>query len=139
MFVHRRVWLPDAGPAARPTVSGGDDREAEGSASADEEKPSERGLAVRGPAEPGSSVSGRDPSCAPGSGLAPESTLSGLARAEDLVDRASAGVRAAAEVEWAARAAQLYRLAVDDVGRALARDRVLLDEALLLARSGWAR
>lgn len=75
----------------------------------------------------------------PGGGSALESALPGLARAADLVDRASAGVRAAADVEWAARAAQLYRMAVDDVGRALAHDRVLLDEALLLARGGWAR
>lgn len=75
----------------------------------------------------------------PGGGPALESALPGLARAADLVDRASAGVRAAAEVEWVAPAAQLYRLAVDDVGRALARDRALLDEGLLLARSGWAR
>jgi hypothetical protein len=84
-------------------------------------------------------VSGRDPSCGPWPGAAPEGALPGLARAADLVDRASAGVRAAADVEWAARAAQLYRMAVDDVGRALAHDRVLLDEALLLARTGWAR
>ncbi len=83
-------------------------------------------------------MSGRDPSCGPGGGPALEGALPGLARAADLVDRASAGVRAAAEVEWAARAAELYRTAVDDVGRALARDRVLLDEALLLARGGWA-
>lgn len=75
----------------------------------------------------------------PGGGSALESALPGLARAADLVDRASAGVRAAADVEWAARAAQLYRMAVDDVGRALAHDRVLIDEALLLARGGWAR
>lgn len=75
------------------------------------------------------------PSCSP----VPESAVPALLRAADLVDGAAAGVRAAAEVEWGARAAELYRVAVADVARALVQDRALLEGAVRLAYGGWVR
>ncbi|MFD6447370.1 hypothetical protein ACFWEJ_19835 [Promicromonospora sp. NPDC060204] len=81
-------------------------------------------------------MNGSDPSCAAPAG---EDARLALARAADLVDGAAAGIRAAGEVEWRALAAELYRAAVADAARALARDRVLLDGAVRLAYGGWAR
>ncbi|MEV0894992.1 hypothetical protein [Promicromonospora sp. MEB111] len=84
-------------------------------------------------------MNGSDPSCASSTAPVAEDVLLALARAVDLVDGAAAGVRAAGDVEWRARAAELYRAAVADAARALARDRVLLDGAVRLAYGGWAR
>ncbi|MFI2361315.1 hypothetical protein [Promicromonospora sp. NPDC019610] len=81
-------------------------------------------------------MNGRDPSCVAPAG---EDVLLALARAVDLVDGAAAGIRAAGEVEWRARAAELYQAAVVDVARGLARDRMLLDGAVRLAYGGWVR
>ena len=72
-------------------------------------------------------------------GPVPESAVPALLRAVDLVDGAVVGVRAATEVEWCARAAELYRVAVADVARALVQDRAVLEGALRLAYGGWAR
>ena len=81
-------------------------------------------------------MNGSDPSCAAPAG---EDARLALARAVDLVDGAAAGIRAAGEVEWRAHAAELYRVAVGDVARALVQDRAVLEGALRLAYGGWAR
>ncbi|WP_423462875.1 hypothetical protein ACO229_22645 [Promicromonospora sp. MS192] len=56
-----------------------------------------------------------------------------LAEVVALVERSAAELGAAGHVEWRARAADLYRAAVAEEARALARDRTLLDETVRAA------
>lgn len=53
-----------------------------------------------------------------------------LASALELVARGTDQLRAAAEVEWDAPAARLYRAAADEAVAAVTRDLALLDEAM---------
>ncbi|MFD2027517.1 hypothetical protein [Promicromonospora aerolata] len=55
---------------------------------------------------------------------------SALAEAVALVERATDALRASGDVEWQARAAQLYRVAVTEALQALGRDRELVDVAV---------
>ena len=53
-----------------------------------------------------------------------------LAEAARLLERATDGLRASGDVEWDARAAELYRAAVTEALYVLARSRELLDETV---------
>ena len=61
-----------------------------------------------------------------------------LTEAVGLVERAIDGLRASGDVEWEARAAELYRAAVTETMQALARDRELLDATVRQAAAGQA-
>ncbi|MCP2265065.1 hypothetical protein ACFQHV_11790 [Promicromonospora thailandica] len=56
-------------------------------------------------------------------------TVSALAEAGRMTELAIDGLRAAREVEWAARAADLFRGGIDEVLHGLVGDRLLLDDA----------
>lgn len=53
-----------------------------------------------------------------------------LAEAAGLLERATDGLRASGDVEWEARAAELYRAAVAEAMHGLVRGRELLDETV---------
>lgn len=69
----------------------------------------------------------------------PAGRAAALAEAVALVERAAAQLRAAGDVEWRARAADLYRAAAAEEASALAREHVLLDEAARAAAQVAAR
>lgn len=66
-------------------------------------------------------------------------SMQALAEAVGLVERAIEGLRAAGDVEWQSRAADLYRADAMAALHDLARDREVLDGAVWQAGGGWMR